>query len=282
MIKYKCDECGSSLSIKDELAGTAGKCPKCNTKFRVPEPTGGSAEPSSEKKKKKSKPVEKEPTEEEMIFGEDFFKSDDAPRRPQPVAPVFEEEKEAKPKKPKKPFGAAKPTGDNSANIAGDLLAKMGKKNRPSDFVEEEEGEGGYDLSAINYLIIWRVLPVVIGLGVLIPLFYWFFSGILVGGVEIPPLAEISGMVTVDGEPAANAELRFVPFQDEDHPTSRGLSRAVTGADGSYKPFYKRDIPGVVLGKHNVRVRVGGRMIEHEITVAEGETEKNIELFTSN
>jgi len=38
-IRYTCPECSSVLKIKDELAGTAGKCPKCRTKFVVPAPS---------------------------------------------------------------------------------------------------------------------------------------------------------------------------------------------------------------------------------------------------
>jgi hypothetical protein len=38
-IKVQCKECGSVLKIKEELAGTEGKCPKCKTPFRVPELT---------------------------------------------------------------------------------------------------------------------------------------------------------------------------------------------------------------------------------------------------
>ena len=37
MIRYKCDDCGSVLTIKDALAGTPGKCPKCKKKFIVPD-----------------------------------------------------------------------------------------------------------------------------------------------------------------------------------------------------------------------------------------------------
>ncbi len=37
-IRYSCDKCGSVLKIKDELAGTDGKCPKCKTRFVVPNP----------------------------------------------------------------------------------------------------------------------------------------------------------------------------------------------------------------------------------------------------
>ena len=37
-IRFTCDKCGSVLKIKDALAGTDGKCPKCKTRFIVPEP----------------------------------------------------------------------------------------------------------------------------------------------------------------------------------------------------------------------------------------------------
>lgn len=36
-IRFTCDQCGSVLKIKDELAGTDGKCPKCKKRFVVPE-----------------------------------------------------------------------------------------------------------------------------------------------------------------------------------------------------------------------------------------------------
>ena len=38
-IRVTCDQCGSVLKIKDELAGTDGKCPKCKTRFVVPSRT---------------------------------------------------------------------------------------------------------------------------------------------------------------------------------------------------------------------------------------------------
>ena len=44
-IRVTCDECGSVLKIKDELAGTDGKCPKCKTRFVVPQPSAGDAVP---------------------------------------------------------------------------------------------------------------------------------------------------------------------------------------------------------------------------------------------
>ena len=37
-IRFTCSGCGSLLKIKEELAGTDGKCPKCKTEFVVPSP----------------------------------------------------------------------------------------------------------------------------------------------------------------------------------------------------------------------------------------------------
>ena len=42
-IRFTCAECASILKIKDELAGTGAKCPKCKTKFIVPSPEAASA-----------------------------------------------------------------------------------------------------------------------------------------------------------------------------------------------------------------------------------------------
>jgi len=282
MIKYKCEECSSTLTIKDELAGTAGKCPKCKTKFRVPEPVaadGAGKSPRRKKEKAKSVEATKEPSEEDMIFGEDFFDASTSPQRPRQTLPVTEEEEPA-PRAPKKPFGAAKPTGDNSANIASDLLSKTAKKNRPSDIEAEEEG--GYDFSAITYLLVWKVMPIVIGFAVLVPLFYWMFAGMMRDEVEIPPLVEIHGMLSIDGSPIPNAEILFIPALNEDAPVSGSLSQARTGPDGSYVALYTDDIPGVVPGKHIVRIRAPGRLLEHEMTVVEGDSEKNITISSSN
>lgn len=36
-IRYKCDECGVVMKIKDDLAGKKGKCPQCKVSFLIPE-----------------------------------------------------------------------------------------------------------------------------------------------------------------------------------------------------------------------------------------------------
>ena len=72
-IRYTCDKCESVLKIKDELAGTDGKCPKCKTRFVVPQPAleaeHGAAAPSHKSLPKvaptspaRSKPIAAEAT----------------------------------------------------------------------------------------------------------------------------------------------------------------------------------------------------------------------------
>ena len=47
-IRYECEQCGSTLKIKDDLAGKPGKCPKCKTAFTVPDLTENPMDSSGE------------------------------------------------------------------------------------------------------------------------------------------------------------------------------------------------------------------------------------------
>ncbi|MBS0206556.1 MAG: hypothetical protein JSS49_27010 [Planctomycetes bacterium] len=47
-IRFTCAGCGSLLKIKDDLAGTDAKCPKCKTEFVVPDPEDQASDDSVE------------------------------------------------------------------------------------------------------------------------------------------------------------------------------------------------------------------------------------------
>lgn len=59
-IRFQCDECDSVLKIKDELAGTKAKCPKCRKPFVIPQPSSAAKKVAAKKvaaaKKKVSVP----------------------------------------------------------------------------------------------------------------------------------------------------------------------------------------------------------------------------------
>jgi hypothetical protein len=71
------------------------------------------------------------------------------------------------------------------------------------------------------------------------------------GGRKIVP---VSGVVKVNGEPAANLVVSFQPLgTDSDENPGRGSS-AVTGPDGRYTLIYDGEKPGALTGKHRVRI----------------------------
>lgn len=80
-IRYECDQCGSVLKIKVDLAGKPGKCPKCKTPFTVPaadEPEA-SNEVASTESSEDSEPhlAESRPADSSGDFDVDAFLSSD-------------------------------------------------------------------------------------------------------------------------------------------------------------------------------------------------------------
>lgn len=57
-IRFTCSECGSVLKIKDELAGTSAKCPKCKTKFVIPSLSSDDDPPAGESAVVQDRPSE--------------------------------------------------------------------------------------------------------------------------------------------------------------------------------------------------------------------------------
>jgi hypothetical protein len=273
-IRYKCEQCGSILKIKDKLAGTPGKCPKCKSEFTIPEPSGPANAPKAEV------------SEEDAIFGEGFFdQAEETSTRPKYTVPTDDDDDDddsdedfhvnAPASKPVAPIAAH--SADNAANMAGNLLGKTGKKNAKQEEYTEDEGPK-YDFSAIRYLITHRLLPG-IGGGVLLTfLFYKFFAGVMNDERVIPPLASVTGTVMVDDKPVY-AELSFNPIvnpqalKETENALKGANSKAWSNAtDGTFKAMYTHDIEGAILGKHQVKIVLPKlRRIEvREIMVVEG------------
>ncbi len=66
-----------------------------------------------------------------------------------------------------------------------------------------------------------------------------------------PDLGEVTGVVTLDGEPLANASIAF---------TMEGFRPSVghTDSEGKYELIYIRDTKGAAVGTHTVRIRQFG------------------------
>lgn len=74
------------------------------------------------------------------------------------------------------------------------------------------------------------------------------------GGGDSPKLGKVKGVVTLDGQPLAGAQVEFLP-------ASGRPSIAETGEDGSYQLSYTADDNGAVVGQHTVKIHtaVDGR-----------------------
>ncbi|MEX0669196.1 MAG: carboxypeptidase-like regulatory domain-containing protein [Pirellulales bacterium] len=68
------------------------------------------------------------------------------------------------------------------------------------------------------------------------------------GKSDNPTLGSVSGTVSLDGTPLANALVLFTPAGEG------RTSRATTNSDGRYILNYLRDIGGANLGPHVVRI----------------------------
>jgi len=69
---------------------------------------------------------------------------------------------------------------------------------------------------------------------------------------EVPPLGEVTGVVSLDGGPLPRAAVAFVPYE-------RGNgSYGTTDEAGRYTLQYAVHHPGAVVGRHRVEIRTGG------------------------
>ena len=70
------------------------------------------------------------------------------------------------------------------------------------------------------------------------------------GTSDQPPLAEVSGQVTLDGKPLPNVTLTFTPVE------SGRPSSAVSDDSGNFTLEYTANASGAMIGKHKVMVAV--------------------------
>lgn len=68
------------------------------------------------------------------------------------------------------------------------------------------------------------------------------------GDPNMPPVGEVHGQVTLNGQPVADCQVEFVPL------AGGRSSSAMTDNNGQYVLKYKGNAEGALLGKHRVRL----------------------------
>jgi hypothetical protein len=305
-IRYICEECGAALNINDELAGTSGSCPRCQVEFTVP---GGAAEPAVAKTSQRPAKLPGDPLSDDDIgdilnssesrsassgYGaaspadDELDDAEEEKPRSRKKKDRFDEEDlddevDDAPPRDKKQKGSkpAAPQGDSahSADIARHL---MGRGEKPA--VEESEKKskrpfGGQehkregeltslkDVATYFAKIGWPFALIMVSV---IGLCTWFYIS-MQKTLDLPPLAQVAGRVTVAGKPLNSAIVKFVPEEGTKN-LRLATSIGITDKDGNYSLMYAADVAGAVIGKHQVQVQLndptGTQLIAPEYSTA--------------
>jgi hypothetical protein len=101
----------------------------------------------------------------------------------------------------------------------------------------------------------------------------------MLGGVKLPPLGKVTGVVTLDGQPLGNATVYFTPLELEFDEGKRDRARTsigVTDSSGRYTMMYLENVEGVAVGQCRVWVECmgpdGRPLVPGEYSQAAGQT----------
>lgn len=204
--------------------------------------------------------TEKNPFDEHA--GESVVESDDS-----------ESEKRSRQQKQKAKRGnaaAANPNAAKSASIAQSLMGRGAQLEVPDEpekrkrrpFGGREERHDG-QISSFKEVVTYFAKmgwPFVAGGGAFLALcFYLSFS--MMKHFESPPLAPVTGTVTLDGKPLKQAIVKFVPvFEGPEGYKKGSTSFGFTGPDGKYTLIYAsegdKQVMGAIIGPHQVQIQL--------------------------
>ena len=267
-IRYQCTECESVLKIRDDKAGQTARCPKCKTEFVIPEPEA-TPEPEAapaEDETQTALAADDDPGEDSeddaMAF---LMESGDVPVAPPSAATSLEDDDDDAPPPPRpspeerqlhRPPPRPKADSEDTSSAAGALLA-AGESARSAAANESEpvEERPRVDMDEVKQLATRKLLPIGGGIVVICGIFFYLFNS-MSGGANLPPLASVSGTITLDGKPLANATVFFDPVTDMKNAEQRQMGSSIGRSDdqGVYNLAYPGGHSGAVIGMHTVRV----------------------------
>lgn len=262
-IRCKCEHCGVSLKVKDELAGKQKKCPQCGEMFSIPATEAGTQTAKI--------PAQRGPTKE-----------DDFPYFDEPVKPLRGGSRGEDFSSPLS-GGGADPFDDlpaparnesrssgSAAGIAGELLKKIEttdrkskgsgasnkKKRRIFGDVEEKMSTSEESVAMSLMMLIQGFLLPLAGLSALVVGAYFASNYFLGPGLKLPPLGKVKGTIKIDGQPVRGARIEFHPMAAVNPAGGENLatSMAMSDGNGNYELYYGSNIPGAVIGQHKIMI----------------------------
>ena len=309
-IRYKCTGCASVLKIKDEKAGTNGKCPKCKLEFLVPGPDADDdgIEVESEANLPKDDeledsvdmPIELTPdvseSEEfdplEVLGGKDT-KATNSPSRPtstgfspgdrKPSVAELMKDFEASKKKNRdeRPSSeSSRPSPASAVETAGSAasaLTKAYEKKRdsvsaPSMSVKEVKAAEQQEL--FKEFIKGKAAPGAAIIFVLLYGLYWLTNREIYEG---PPLYQASGQVKLSGQPGSGVQLYFEPLPSPGTIDVRQNLTAFCDQEGKFR-LYTDIFSGAPAGQYRIDIRDQNGVpvpMASELVVTVAEDDKN-------
>jgi len=132
---------------------------------------------------------------------------------------------------------------------------KVPKKSQDSYWQDIEpqsrEAEVDYVGGVKEFLI--QATPGVVVVVLMVWGAYYLASQVVGPSNNRPPLGTVTGTVTLNGEPLANAIVRFIPEAKKDE-NRAAPSQAITDDKGYYRLLYVRDVFGAAVGEHRVEI----------------------------
>ena len=278
-IRYTCTGCESVLKIKDEKAGSKGKCPKCKAEFLVPQPeveesaevvASPADEPIDEPVDSVDMPIELTPEVPESdsfdplsvlgastgSAGPRSSRSESAERKPS-MAEMMKDFDAAKKGREKRATSetvrtsAVAASALETAGTAADALSRAYQQKRDSASAPSKSAKdvkSQQERALLKDFITRRALPGLLVVGVLV---YGYFSWMNDEPWTGPELFEVTGQVSTAGTPAVGIQVFFEPISSgpEDN---RSAVWATTDPGGNFRLMYDASHFGCPAGEYNI------------------------------
>jgi DNA-directed RNA polymerase subunit RPC12/RpoP len=274
-IRYECSECSSVLKIKAEKAGQQGKCPKCKSRFTIPE-ASQKAEPVLTEDDLIDMPLEITPavvsSRESNSAGDDFdplavLNSDSASGRigaaagtnelKPSVSDLMKEHREKRsreearrskqqPQKVNPLLGDVETSGSAADAITRSYEKKRGESSDAPRLTREERRAAEERSGMIRFGAQLGAVLLVFG-GFAYVLLTYALSG------ETANVVQVTGVVSFRNQPLTGMRIRFTPDRlPRGKDLAGGPSSAKIDASGNFRLLYNAQLAGAIVGKHTI------------------------------
>lgn len=281
-IRYTCHGCESVLKIKDEKAGTNGRCPKCKMEFVVPFPADdidgdahGHSKPVMDALVDDvDMPIELTPEVEDSPDIDPLeilsspattartpeARSGSVATEKKPSVAELMREFEAGKKKERKKDAASDVSGpatpasaEQTAGSAANALSRAYQQKRDSanaPRVSAKDAEIAAQRAMLMEFLKKKAGPVAAAVVILLSGYYWYMNREVYSGL---PLYPVNGKVISQAGGVDKLRIQFMPVSTGTD-DARSSAEGVTTADGSFYLIYMAPFEGAPAGKYEIIV----------------------------